>query len=205
MPESAKVQYMTVQDYLIFEETAKLRHEYVRGQVFAMSGSTEAHNIISNNLNVALHNFVRGSGCRVFTHAMKVRVEKADSFYYPDVIVTCEPIDAKSVFKCSPSLIIEVLSPSTRQIDRREKLVAYQQLGSLHQYVIVHQSRMFIEAYTRISQSDNEWQLDTLRRSDELRLQALPHKPLCMPVTAVYDGVDVPTRVEESEEEYELA
>lgn len=203
MPESAKVQYMTVRDYLSFEEMAELRHEYVQGRVFVMSGSTEAHNIISNNLNVALYNFLRGSGCRVFHNDMKVRVEKADCFYYPDVMVTCEPIDAKSVFKCSPSVIIEVLSPSTKQIDRREKLVAYQQLSSLHQYAIVHQSRMFIETYTRISEM--EWQLDTLRRSDELRLNALPDKSLCIPVAAVYEDVDIPSRVEETEEEYELA
>lgn len=203
MAKPEKIRYMTVEDYLKFEECATVRHEYVRGQLFAMSGATEAHNVISGNLYVALHNFLRGSGCRVFQNDMKVRVEAADSFYYPDIMVTCEPFDAKSVFKESPSLIVEVLSPSTKYIDRREKLVAYRQLSNLRQYILVDQNRVLIEVFSRIS--DTEWELSMLHNSDELRLEALPDKPLVIPVVAVYEDVVLSPFVKESEEEYELA
>lgn len=203
MAKLENIRYMTIDDYLKFEECAQVRHEYVRGQLFAMSGSTEAHNVICGNLYAALHNYLRGTGCRVFQNDMKVRVEAADSFYYPDIMVTCEPFHAKSVFKNSPSLVVEVLSPSTKHIDQREKLVAYRQLSSLRQYVLVHQNKVLIESYNRIS--DSQWELSRLSKTDELRLQALPDKLLCVPVTAVYDGITLPSFVEESEEEYELA
>jgi len=119
--ERKQIRCMATDEYLEFEEQAAVRHEYVRGQIFAMTGSAEAHNVISGNLFAALHNFLQGTGCRVFQNDMKVRVEAADCFYYPDIMVTCEPYEAKSVFKNSPRLIIEVLSPSTKHIDRREK------------------------------------------------------------------------------------
>jgi Uma2 family endonuclease len=201
--EPEKIRFLTVDDYLKFEGRATVRHEYVRGQLFAMSGATEAHNVICGNLYVALHNFLRGTGCCVFQNDMKVRVEVADSFYYPDIMVTCEPRDAKSVFKTSPSLIVEVLSPSTKLTDRREKLVAYRQLSSLRQYVLVHQNQVLIETYNRVSEV--EWELSTLHHGDDLRLDAIPSKSLIIPVVAAYTDLTLPPFVKESEEEYELA
>jgi len=202
MPESERISNMSIGDYLKFEDCSTVRHEYVRGQIFAMSGATEAHNVICGNLYVALHSILRGSGCRVFQADMKVQVQAADSFYYPDIMVTCEPFDAKSVFKSSPTLIVEVLSPSTQQVDQREKLVAYRQLSSLREYVLVHQNRMQIEIYRRIS--DDQWDLETLQKTDELRLEASGGKALHMPVSAIYEDVVLPSIVKESEEEYEL-
>lgn len=203
MTEPQRIPYMTVDDYLQFEESATVHHEYVQGQVFAMTGSTQAHNAITINFAAALHGFLQGSGCRAYVNDMKLRVETANAFYYPDIMVTCEPFQAKSVFTCSPTLIIEVLSPSTRQIDRREKLVAYRQLSSLRQYILVHQNKCLVEVYTK--KAEHQWEHVLLQRNDELRLEALPHKALVMPVSAVYTDIELPTRVEESEEEYELA
>lgn len=194
---------MTVEEYLKFDERGSVRHEYVRGQVFAMSGSTDSHNVISMNLAGALFNHLQGSVCRVYHNDMRLRLEAANCFYYPDIMVSCEPIRAKSVFKQAPRLIVEVLSPSTKSVDRREKLVAYKELESLRQYILVHQDRMRVEVHTRVSNS--RWDSITLSRSDELVLEALPDKPLCVSVSKIYQGLDLPSVVEESEEEYELA
>jgi Uma2 family endonuclease len=198
--EPEKIRNLTVDEYLRFEESTMLRHEYVRGQIFAMSGSTFAHNVICGNLYAALHGFLKGSGCRVFQNDMKVMVKAADCFYYPDIMVSSS---AKSVFQNSPRLIVEVLSPSTKQIDRREKLVAYRQLTSLCQYVLVHQNQTKIEVY--VAGADGEWELYSLRAGDDLVLEALPDKQLRLPVAAVYDELTLPPSVAESEEEYEPA
>lgn len=203
MSESENLRYISAGEYLDSEERASTKHEYVRGQVFAMSGASEAHNVICGNLFAKLHELLRGTGCRAFIADMKVRVQAEDSFYYPDIMVSCEPFEAKSVVKHAPRLIVEVTSPSTRQIDRREKLVAYRQLPSLRQYAIVHQNKVFIELYTRISET--EWQQLTLTRSDELCLEALPDSALIVPVSSIYEGVNMPSMVEEGEQEYELA
>ncbi|MDZ4835150.1 MAG: Uma2 family endonuclease [Candidatus Melainabacteria bacterium] len=204
MAEPDKTSRLSAEDYLELEgRESSVRHEYVRGKIFAMTGATDAHNIICGNLFVALHAFIRGSGCFVYINDMKVRIEVADSFYYPDIMVTCESFNAKSVFKQSPRLIVEVLSPSTKQIDRREKLVAYQQLSSLMQYVVVYQNRMLIEVNQR--NPEGEFELTRLTGSDVLRLKALPENTLSIAVSTSYEGLELPPFVEESEEEYELA
>jgi len=134
---------------------------------------------------------------------MKVRVEVSDCFYYPDLMVTCEPFEAKSVYKASPVLIVEVLSPSTRQIDRREKLVAYQLLSSLQEYAIVHQSKPLVELYRK--QEDGKWTVSMLRTFDALQLESLPNKSFDVPVREIYEDLDLSSLVEESAEDYELA
>lgn len=203
MSEPVTARYMTVEEYLAFEERAPVRHEFVRGRIFSMSGATVAHNIICGNLFSSLHNHMRGSGCHVFQADMKLRLEAANCFYYPDILVTCEPLKGRSILITTPRLIVEVLSPSTKHVDRREKLVAYQELASLNQYVIVHHSRARIEVHQR--DASRQWGLEVLSRSDELGLDALPAKLLRVPVSAVYEGVDLPSVVEEEEEEYDLS
>lgn len=203
MSEPKLIKNMSVDEYLEYEEQSQSRHEYVRGQLFAMAGATDAHNIIAGNLHAALHGYLAGSGCKVYIHDMKVRVEEADCFYYPDIMVTCEPFQSRSVFKAMPILIIEVLSKSTRQIDKREKLLAYRELPTLKYYVLVHQNRCRIEFYMRTG--SDEWTLTTLQKSDALTLDILPKKPFEMAVSSGYAEVDVPSTVEEDEEEYEFA
>jgi Uma2 family endonuclease len=198
--QSVRVPKLTIEEYLEFEERSSVRHEYIDGQIFAMSGATEAHNVICGNLYALVHAHVRGTGCRASINDMKVHVKIARSFYYPDIMVTCEPFEAKSVFKDSPVLIVEVLSPSTKQVDRREKLVAYRQLASLKEYVIVHQDRQRIEIYRK--DSDDQWEISTLVGVDELQLKSLS-KPVRIPVSAIYEDVVLTPFVEEPEEEYE--
>jgi Uma2 family endonuclease len=202
MPRVRKIPHLTVEQYLAQEERAQVRHEYVNGQVFAMTGATEAHNAICVNLLTFLHQKVKGSGCRVFINDMKVHVETANSFYYPDIMVTCEPFVGDSVFKQSPKLIVEVLSPSTSRTDRREKLVAYRQLISLQQYLIVHQKRNCIEVYQKNQQA--QWEVMVLGKSDTVSFDCLESRPE-ISVEAVYEGVSIPPMVKEDEEDFEYS
>lgn len=202
MPKRTKLRYVTEEEYLRTEASASVRHEYVDGNVFAMTGSTDAHNIICGNIFSLIHGFLHGSQCRAYINDMKVRIQAVRSFYYPDIMVSCEPFEPKSVFKISPVLLIEVLSPSTASIDRREKLAAYQKISSLKEYVIVYQDRQRVELYRR--EADG-WELMILSSGEELLLEALPQGPLHLPFTTIYDGYDPPRRVKEPEISYVTA
>jgi len=149
---------LSVAEYLQGEQQSEVRHEYVAGQVFAMAGAGETHNRISLNLAFHLRAATRGTPCATFISDMKVRVEAHDAFYYPDVLLACEPADSESFYKRAPCLIAEVLSPSTEVIDRREKLLAYRALASLRYYLVVSQDRYLVEVYRR--DPDGGWHYD---------------------------------------------
>ena len=146
---------LDVDEYLRGEQDSPIRHEYVAGHTHAMAGADEAHNRISLNMAFHLRAATRGTPCAVFISDMKVRVTACDAFYYPDVLLSCEPGDLKALYQTAPCLIAEVLSPSTEAIDRREKLIAYRTLPSLRYYLLVAQDRRWVEVYTR--EADGDW------------------------------------------------
>jgi Uma2 family endonuclease len=202
MPDRTnKLKLLREDEYLCLEEQAAIKHEYVDGNIFAMSGSSEAHNLITVNIISLLHLHLHGTPCRVFSSDMKVRIESAKSYYYPDVMVSCEPYEAKSVFKSNPVLLVEVLSPSTAPIDKREKMIAYTKIESLKEYVIVHQDRQRVEIYRR--QSDG-WELITVNSGQQLKLESVPKGPLAVPLSTIYEGCSPPSRVKEETGFYDL-
>jgi Uma2 family endonuclease len=180
--------YMSVEEYLFSEEHASIRHEYVDGRVFAMTGVTKRHNIIAGNIYAMLHAHVKGSQCRAYISDVKARVESINSFYYPDVMVSCEAFDHRSVFTSSPRLIVEVLSRSTAAIDRREKVLAYRQIESLQEYLIVHQTKERAELHLKNEQS--RWDIHEFGHGAELVLESIPVGPLRISMTAIYEDVD---------------
>jgi Uma2 family endonuclease len=123
--QHAPLTTITLAEYLAGEMTGQIKHEFVPGQVFAMSGVREQHNLITLNIATRLREKTRGGQCRVLVTDVKLRVEAADAFYYPDVMVCCDPADDDPYVKRSPIIVVEVLSRSTAAIDRREKLCAY--------------------------------------------------------------------------------
>lgn len=149
MPEAEQRILMSEQDYLKYEEGSLVRHEFIDGELFAMSGVTLRHNIIIDNLHPMIKDHLRGTPCRSFTTGVKVRVEATSSFYYPDILVSCTPVNTEAYFFEEPILIVEVTSPSTAAIDRREKRNAYRQLKSLKEYLIVHQSQRRVEVFRK--------------------------------------------------------
>jgi hypothetical protein len=123
--------WITPQDYLAAERTAEVRHEYVDGEIFAMVGASRRHATIVGNLFVALRQAARARGCQAYANDVKVRVEAANAFYYPDLVATCAGGDDDSYVVKDPVLVVEVLSDSTEAIDRREKRTNYQKIRSL--------------------------------------------------------------------------
>lgn len=185
----ARLTSLSADGYLEGELKSDIRHEYVDGEVYAMAGAGEAHNLIAGNVFSRLRGAARGGPCRVFISDMKVRVAEWNAFYYPDILVVCDSSDTHTYFKESPCLIVEVLSPSTEAIDRREKLLAYRTLDSLREYVLIAQDKRRIEVYRR--GDDGAWSLETLTEGDPLHLE-------CIAATLSLDEVyeDVPERHE---------
>jgi Uma2 family endonuclease len=203
MAVAEKFQYMTVKEYLKFEETSEIRHEYVDGRIFAMTGATRRHNIISGNLFAALHAFLKGTPCRPFMEGMKARVKASNCFYYPDVMVACDKNDGESLYTEEPVLVIEVLSKSTAAIVRREKLTNYLKLPTLIEYLIVHQRRRKVELYRK--EVDGGWTKTEYTGSDEMVLESLRKGKLTISLDTIYEDVTHSNgnlEVREGEEEY---
>src|SRR6266481_2963243 len=178
---------LTVDEYLSGELQSGVRHEYIGGTVYAMAGASEEHNAIAGNLFAALHAHLRGKPCRVFFVDMKARVliARTDIFYYPDLMVACDPRDTDRYFKRYPKVLIEVLSATTEAIDRREKFLSYRQIETLQEYVLVAQDKMEVTVFRRESQ----WQPEVLLQPDQaLRLTSLDFS---LPLKLVYEGVEV--------------
>ena len=180
---------LSEQDYLKGEETSQIRHEYVAGEVFAMAGGSKAHNIISGNVFALLRATQHGSGCQTFIADMRVRIIKQSSYYYPDVVVTCAPADLVSEAPKdhidSPSLIVEVLSPTTEAIDRREKMLAYRHIENLREYVLIDQEQRWVEVYRR---TESGWVADLYSPEDEITLDTAK---LNFSMDDVYEGSGV--------------
>ncbi|SDZ75514.1 Endonuclease, Uma2 family (restriction endonuclease fold) [Thiothrix caldifontis] len=141
---------ITPEDYLAGERDAPFRHEYVHGQAYAMAGAADGHVRVSGNAFAFLKNHLRGSGCSVYMADMKVRVKQDTAFFYPDVMVTCDPADLqRSHFKQSPILVIEVLSPSTEGYDRGGKFALYRELDSLQEYVLIDPRAYQVDVFRR--------------------------------------------------------
>jgi len=138
----------SVEDYLQAEEVSPVKHEFVEGEIHAMAGTSDRHNLIAGDLYALLLVRLRDSPCQPFFGDIKVQVLKR-VVYYPDLLVTCEEEIESPYFRNNPKLIIEVTSPSTRQIDRREKLLFYLQMPSVQEYVIVEQHKMNVEVHRR--------------------------------------------------------
>ncbi len=148
------VELIDVKDYLDSEPASAVRHEYVDGHVFAMAGAGEKHNRIAVNFVFHLRRVARGKPCGVFMSDMKVRVWAFNAFYYPDVMIVCDPEDRHEYYKTAPCLIVEVLSSATEIIDRREKLIGYRTLPGLRHYLLVSQEKRRVEMYSRTASED---------------------------------------------------
>lgn len=164
MQQQAVPLSITIEEYLQGELASNIRHEFFDGKVYAMAGAGERHNLIAGNIFSALRPQTRGSECRLLIADMKLHIAELQRFYYPDILLSCDLTDNNAYYKEHPCLIVEVLSPSTQDIDRREKLHAYQGIPSLQEYMLVSQDKIHIEIYQRIS---NKWQLTRLNSLEE--------------------------------------
>ena len=175
---------ISVEDYLEGEKISPVRHEYVEGEVYAMAGTSDNHSRIAGNTFVALSIHLRDSSCEPFAGETKVQVTR-NVYYYPDVLVSCEENPESPYFRNAPILIIEVTSPSTAHIDRREKLLFYQQMPSVQEYAVIDQHRMNVELHRR--QPSGTWITYYFDVSDdEIEFQSVG---LTLPITEIYRRV----------------
>jgi Uma2 family endonuclease len=187
MDTAFETDFLKVEEYLSGEEDSPLKHEYVGGMVYAMAGTSDAHNTIALSFSTAFRAHVRGRPCRVFVSDLKVHlfVSNKEVFYYPDVMVTCDPRDPAPLFKEYPKVIVEVLSESTEGTDRREKFWNYIQIESLEEYVLAAQDKMEVTLFRR----GNHWKPEVLRAAgEELELSSLK---LTLSLSSIYEGVEL--------------
>jgi Uma2 family endonuclease len=143
--------FMTVDEYMKFEEESPFRHEYVNGVVYTMSRPSIAHVRITGELFVAFKTHLRGSPCEAFVSDAKLRIrsETDEIFYCPDVVVACNRDEWGTNYVCNPKLVIETLSPSTQHIDRREKAMTYRRVSSIEEYVLLEQDEHKVIVHRR--------------------------------------------------------
>ncbi|CAN5297771.1 Uma2 family endonuclease [soil metagenome] len=148
MAESAERGFLSVEEYLELEESSTVKHEYVGGMIHALAGASDRHNRIAGNIFAALLGAARGGPCRVYISDMKLQI--SDVFYYPDVMVACEPPETENpTYRSDPCLLVEVVSGSTEATDRREKLLVYRNIPTVRAYLIVEQDQRRIERHFR--------------------------------------------------------
>ncbi len=176
-------------EYLAFEETARVRHEYLAGEAYAMAGGSLRHNRIALNTASLLLARLSGRPCQVFLSDVKLHVAHDSAYYYPDVMATCaSPALAadRSSIVTEPVLVVEVLSPATEIIDRREKLAAYRRLPSLQEYALIAQDRQQIEIYRR--QSGSDWLYIASGPGETVEFESLL---VTAPLADLYVGTDI--------------
>lgn len=181
---------LTVEEYLDFEERSELRHEFVGGRVYAMSGVRLVHERVLQNLMGLLRPRLRRGRCELFSQSVKLRTPN-DAFYYPDVMVRCGARLADDVlWVTDPCLLVEVTSPSTRANDRREKRTAYTELAALRTYLVVAHTHRSVERWWRDGR--DVWQFEEVAGRGEVAIDG--PTPVSLTLDAIYAGTDVPER-----------
>ena len=177
---------MSVVDYLAFEEGSPVRHEYVAGAIYALAGATEPHNRIAGNIFGHLWAAARKGACRVFMSDMKLRIDDGPEslFYYPDVMVVCDPDDREVRYKTRPCLIVEVLSPGTDAVDRREKLFHYKRLASLRAYLVASQDEPKVSYHYR-DEGGTWWHAEVAGEG----VVPFPCPDVALSLAEIYEGV----------------
>lgn len=163
------VELLTPEEYLAQERAAEFRSEYFNGLVVAMAGGTMIHDLITGEIQRRLGNQMEGRPCNVFTSNIKVRIDRANVFRYPDVSALCGPVllhDRERDACCNPALIVEVLSSSTAKKDRGEKFVIYRLLDSLVEYLLVEQATRRAELFRKLP--DGRWTAQTFTAPDDV-------------------------------------
>ncbi|WP_199245105.1 Uma2 family endonuclease [[Phormidium] sp. ETS-05] len=179
---------LTPEEYLELEAQSPIKHEYIDGEVYAMAGTTDTHNTIALNLATLIRRHLRGTDCRVYFADIKAQIEKQNCFYYPDLLVTCDPQDREtSTYKRFPKLIIEVLSKKTEGFDRGDKFNDYQTLESLEEYVLVNTKHQRLEIFRR--QPQGLWLYQSYSPTDgNIKLQSID---LTLAFEEIYEDVSL--------------
>lgn len=166
--ELTEIIYVSEKDYLDKELLALEKHEYFKGEIFAMSEASIAHNKIAINSISDIFTKLKGKKCQPFGSDLRIHIPKNTLFTYPDISIVCDEIettDDKFDTITNPSVLIEILSPSTRNYDKGEKFTLYREIDSLQEYILIDSERIMVEKFIR--NSDNSWQLTEYRTIEQ--------------------------------------
>ena len=166
-------QRMTAAEFLAWDQTQTVKHEFVQGEVFAMAGGEDRNYTVAGNLYIALRQHLRGGPCRVYGSDVKLQVEAADCYFYPDLMVTCSAVDAADrLIKREPVLVVEVLSPSTAAYDRGDKFAGYRMLPSLREYLLIDVASQRCDLF-RKQAADGLWVLHPSGADEAVQLASV--------------------------------
>lgn len=181
--------YYGLKQYLAFEASSNVKHEYLAGQIYAMAGGTPEHAALAAAVLGQLYNQLRGGRCRAYDADLRIRVRSTDLLTYPDVTIVCGPVQRDSedeMAAINPTVIVEVLSDSTERYDRGAKFEHYKRLPSLQQYVLVSHRKPLVDVWTR---TGDAWNLATAGEDQTAELESIRAK---VNVRELYEAVAEP-------------
>ncbi|MBX2900007.1 MAG: Uma2 family endonuclease [Cyclobacteriaceae bacterium] len=159
---------MTEQEYLAFEEISEQKHEYFQGEVFAMAGASNQHNEVFTNLFGSLTSLLQGKPCRPYGSDKRLMISQNTLYTYPDISIYCKPnlmFESTATISQEPTVVIEILSESTKDYDRGRKFKLYRDIPSLKEYILVDSEAIGIESF-RLN-SANHWELEEYKTIDQ--------------------------------------
>lgn len=173
----------TVDEYILLDEASDIRHEFINGQLYDMSGATDLHNEISFNLTLLFKTLLGKKGFKVYMEGVKCKIQGEEYYTYPDVFITNDETDKENKYiKQHPSLIVEVLSDSTRKYDTVDKFIQYQKIDSLQYYILVEPEVFSVHCFSK--EENGEWQAAIFTKLVEvIDLKSLSIK---LPLQAIY-------------------
>ncbi len=185
MATASEFRLLSPDEYLALEQESEVKHEFVNGLILAQAGASRAHNLIALSLAARITQHLNGKPCRAYMSDMKLRVktEQIDAFYYPDVMVSCDPNPPSDYFENKPSVIIEVLSETTRSKDKLEKLNAYTQLSSLKEYMIIEPKSIFVAMWRKVAKGLEYYEFN---ETDSVTFESID---LAFPMAEIYEPV----------------
>ncbi len=188
MSANPQMTKMTIAEYLEYERNSDIKHEYLQSEVYAMAGASPNHNRLTFRLGSRIDNHIEGKGCEGFSGDQLVYIEKADTYFYPDISVTCnkpEFTDDNPQALKNPQVIIEVLSPSTQEFDKDEKFTIYRKIQSFREYVLVWQDKARIVSY--YLNDDGQWEFNDVTGLDSsITLKSID---CTLPLADIYQNV----------------
>jgi Uma2 family endonuclease len=175
----------TPEEYFQWEEGQLIRHEYISGELYAMSGGTINHSKLAGNCTFILKSHLRGGGCQVLTSDARVKIFETNDYVYPDVSVTCDERDrATNQYITYPCLVIEILSASTANYDRGDKFRRYRRNPSLQDYLLVDADKVAIDLYRR--NPSGNWEIVNYQGGDRIELQSID---LSCAIESIYEDI----------------
>jgi Uma2 family endonuclease len=199
---SVALKGLTLAEYEKLELQTGIKHQYLRGEVFAMVGGTPRHAQIAGNIIREGGNGLKGRPCVVYTADLRVKIESTGLYTYPDASIVCGPLELDADLHntvLNPTVIFEILSESTEKYDRGRKSIHYRQIDSLQELVLISQDRALVECYSR--QDESRWMLVTLSRLEqELNLTSVG---ISIPLAEIYRNVvfDPPEQIQTPQSE----